>query len=251
MGSKYSTFLPSLDFQADPSTKTAALVSGCKHFRFLHCNRWTDYGETWWEESTRCPPPSLFFCGPIGKRRWPPWTLIVWYIFDFSANADWDLSWVGFILRIYVAFKNLSVISRLGSRRYPICEIQDRDRKSNPGPLFPLAKSLHTRSRFGFVETWWEAGTYCPLPSPCCRYSNKGVQWYSRARNKALLGHFFWTICQQRWLHLPFIGWYTSPMQLLNSEWRNLTEKRYPTSFNMFSSDRSAGNGGHPVLWLV
>ena len=30
----------------------------------------------------------FMFIGPIGKPRWPPWILICWGIFDFSAAAE-------------------------------------------------------------------------------------------------------------------------------------------------------------------
>ena len=46
-----------------------------RHFRLLLWNRWTACNETWQEERSKCPLPSLCFFGLIGKTRWPPWPI--------------------------------------------------------------------------------------------------------------------------------------------------------------------------------
>ena len=77
-------------FWADRKNKMAALASDLlRHFRLLLWNRWTELNETWtgskiWTSSTK-----FVFFGPIGKTRWPPWSLIGWDIFDlFSETAE-------------------------------------------------------------------------------------------------------------------------------------------------------------------
>ena len=57
------------------------------HFRLLLWNRLTEFNETWQEAWSQCPLPSLCFFRPIGKKRWPPWPLIGWDIFDFSSET--------------------------------------------------------------------------------------------------------------------------------------------------------------------
>ena len=118
----------------------AALASDwLRHFRLLLWNHWTEFNESWQEERSQRPLPSLCFSGrsekqdgrhglwlaetfltsslkplngiqwnltgskismsstkfvffgPIGKTRWPPWSLIGWDIFDFSSEtAEWN-----------------------------------------------------------------------------------------------------------------------------------------------------------------
>ena len=75
-------------FGADWTNKMAALASDwLRHFRLLFWNRWTELNKTWLEARSQCPRPSLCFFGPIGKTRWPPWSLIGWDIFDFSSET--------------------------------------------------------------------------------------------------------------------------------------------------------------------
>ena len=73
-------------FRADRKNKMAALTSDwLSHFRLLLWNRWTEFNETWQEARSQRPLPSFCLFGPIGKIRWPPWSLIGWDIFYFSS----------------------------------------------------------------------------------------------------------------------------------------------------------------------
>ena len=75
-------------FRADRKNKMAALASDwLRHFWLLFWNRWMESNETWQEARSQHPLPSLCFSGRIGKTRWPPWPLIGWDIFDFSAET--------------------------------------------------------------------------------------------------------------------------------------------------------------------
>ena len=67
-------------FRADWKNEMATLASDwLKHFGLLLWNGWTEFNETWEEARSHCPLPSFFF-GPIGKTRWPPWSLFGWDI---------------------------------------------------------------------------------------------------------------------------------------------------------------------------
>ena len=62
-------------FRADRKNKMAALASDwLRHVRLLLWNRRTACNETWQEEISQRPIPSLCF-GLIGKIRWPPWPI--------------------------------------------------------------------------------------------------------------------------------------------------------------------------------
>ena len=63
-------------FRTDRKNKMAVLASDwLRHFQLLLWNCWTEFNETWQEERYQFPLPSLFFLGPIGKTRWPPWPI--------------------------------------------------------------------------------------------------------------------------------------------------------------------------------
>ena len=63
----------------------AALASDrLRHFRLLLWNRLAEFNEIWQEARSQHPLHlCVFFSGPIGKTRWPPWPLIGWDIFNF------------------------------------------------------------------------------------------------------------------------------------------------------------------------
>ena len=85
--------LPRVCFWANRKNKMAVLASDwLRHFRLLLWNRWREFNEIWQEARSQRPLPSFFF-RPIGKTRWPPWSLISWDIFDFSSEtAEGDLT---------------------------------------------------------------------------------------------------------------------------------------------------------------
>ena len=58
-----------------------------RHFRLLLWNGWTEFNKTWQDARSRRPLQKLVFFGPIGKTRWPPWSLICWEIFNVSSET--------------------------------------------------------------------------------------------------------------------------------------------------------------------
>ena len=75
-------------FWADRKNKMAALASDwLRLFPLLLWNRWTEFNETWQEARSQRPLPSLCFSGRSEKKRWPPWPLIGWDIFDFFSET--------------------------------------------------------------------------------------------------------------------------------------------------------------------
>ena len=58
-----------------------------RHFRLVLLNCWTGFDETWQEARSQHPLPSLCFSGRSVKKRWPPWPMIDWDIFDFSSET--------------------------------------------------------------------------------------------------------------------------------------------------------------------
>ena len=76
-------------FWADQKNKMATPASDwLRHFRLLLWNCWTEFDETWQEARSQHPLSSLCFSGRSVKKRWPPWPLIGWDIFDFSSESD-------------------------------------------------------------------------------------------------------------------------------------------------------------------
>ena len=85
-GTKISKSFTKFVFSCRSEKKMAALASDrLRHFRLLW-NRWTEFKETLQEPRSQSPLQVCVFM-PIGKRRWPPWSLIGWDIFDFSSEA--------------------------------------------------------------------------------------------------------------------------------------------------------------------
>ena len=75
-------------FRADRKNKMAAPASDwLRYFRLLPWNRWTEFDETWQEARSPMSFTKYVFFGPIGKKRWPPWPMIGWDIFDFSSET--------------------------------------------------------------------------------------------------------------------------------------------------------------------
>ena len=103
------------------------------------------------------PSTKFVFFGPIGKTRWPPWSLIGWDIFDFSSEtAEW----------------NPTKLDRKQDLKalYQVCVFR-ADRKKKMAALASdwlrhfrlLLWNRSTESN----ETWQEARCQRPLPSLC------------------------------------------------------------------------------------
>ena len=97
------------------------------------------------------------FFGPIGKTRWPPWSLIGWHIFNFSSET---------------AERNSTKLDRKQDLNvlYQVCVFR-ADRKNK---MAALASDWLRHFRLllwnrwtEFNETWQEARSQCPLPSLC------------------------------------------------------------------------------------
>ena len=102
------------------------------------------------------PSTKFVFFGPIGKKRWPPWPLIGWNIFDFFSET---------------AERNSTKLDRKQDLNalYQVCVFQ-ADRKNKMAALasdwlkhFRLLWNRWTE----FNETWQEARSQRPLPSLC------------------------------------------------------------------------------------
>ena len=210
-------------FRADRKNKMAALASDwLRHFRLLRWKRWTEFNETWQEARSQRPLPSLCFFGPIGKTRWPPWPLIGWDIFDFSAeNAERNSTKLD-------RKQDLNVL-------YQVCVFR-ADRKNKMAALasdwlrdFRLLRWNHWTE---FNETWQEARSQRPLPSLC--FSGRSEKQDGRPG---------------LWLAETFS---TSPLKPLNGIQRNLTGSKISTSSTMFVfSGQSEKQDGRPGLWLA
>ena len=140
------------------------------------------------------------FFGPIGKIRWPPWSLIGWDIFDFFFET---------------AERNSTKLDRKQDLNvfYQVCVFW-ADRKNKM--VAPASDWLrHFRLLLWncwteFEETWQEARSQPPLPSLC--FSGRSVKKDGR---------------HGPWLAETFL---TSPLKLLNGIKRNLTGSKISTS---------------------
>ena len=115
------------------------------------------------------------FFGPIAKRRWPPWPLIGWDIFDFSSET---------------AVWNSTKLNRKQDLNYlyQVCVFY-ADRKNKMAALasdwLRHFRLLLWNGWTEFNETWQEARSQRPLPSLC----------------------FFGPIGKTRWHPWPLIRW--------------------------------------------
>ena len=127
------------------------------------------------------------FVGPIGKTRWPPWSLIGWDIFDFSSEtAEWN--W-----RKLDRKQDLNVL-------YQVCVFL-ADRKNK---IAALASDWLRHFRLllwnrwkEFNKTWLEARSQRPLPILC----------------------FFGPIRKTRWPPWLLIGWDIFDFSCETAEW--------------------------------
>ena len=140
------------------------------------------------------------FFGPIGKTRWPPWSLIDWDIFDFYPDIAERNS------KNFNKKQDLNVL-------FQVC-VTRADRKNKMAALasdwlkhFGL---LPWNCRTEFNETWQEARSQHPLPSLC---------FFGRSEKQ--------DGCPGLWLAETFS---TSPLKLLNGIQRNLTRSKISMS---------------------
>ena len=155
---RYQRLLPSLCFRADRKNKMAALAlwlaetfstSSLKPLNGIQRHL---TGSKISSSSTK-----FVFFGPIGKTRWPPWSLIGWDIFDFSSET---------------AERNSKKLDRKQDLNvlYQVCVFR-ADKKKQDAALFSdwlRHLRLLLRNRWTeFKETWQEARSQRLLPSLC------------------------------------------------------------------------------------
>ena len=190
----------------------------------------------------------ILFFGPVGKKRWPPWPLVGWDIFDFfSETAERNSTKLD-------GKEDLNVL-------YQVCVFW-ADRKNK---MAALASDWLRHFRLllwnrwtEFNETWQEARSQRLLPSLCfwADWKNKmaapASDWL---RHFQLLIWNRWTEFDEAWQearsqrplpilcfsgrsvkkdchHGPWLAetFFTSPLKLLNGIQRNLTGSKISTS---------------------
>ena len=163
-------------FRADPKNKMAVLASDwLRHFRLLLWNCLMEFNETWQEARSQHPLRSLCFWGRSEKKRWLPWPLIGWNIFDFSSKT---------------AEQNSTKLDRKQDLKvlYQVCVFSGRSEKQDGRPGLWLAETFSTS----------------PL-----KLLN-GIQWnltgsiISVSPTKCV---FCGSIRKTRWPPWPLIGW--------------------------------------------
>ena len=144
------------------------------------------------------------FFGPIGKTRWPPWSLIGWDIFDFSSET---------------AERNSTKLDRKQDLNvlYQVCVFR-ANRKNKMAALVSdwlrHFRLLLWNRWTEFKETWQEARSQHPLPSLC--FSGRSEKKDGRPG---------------LWFAETFS---TSPLKPLNGIQRNLTGSKISTSSTKF-----------------
>ena len=215
----------------------SSVVVNFSHFRLLLIIRWTDFNETLQEASPQRPLPSLGWVG---------------------------LGW----LRILRRFNVISVISRLGSGRYPISEIIVAIPGLEPRSPAPQAKRLTTTP------------PPLPLPSLCfsCRsevqdgrpglwlaetffdFFSPTAEWIlTKLGRKQVLNALYklCVFCADRKSKMAALAsdWLkhfsTSSLQRLNGFWRNLTGSKSSTSSTKFVFFVPIGNPRWPPCPLI
>ena len=128
------------------------------------------------------------FFGPIRKKRWPPWPLIGWDIFDFSSEtAEWNSTKLD-------RKQDLNVL-------YQVC-VYRADRKNKMAALasdWLRHFRLHLWNRWTeYNETWQEARSQHLLPSLCLsgRSVNKNVRlgWFLKKVADCTQVHDMWPL---------------------------------------------------------
>ena len=144
------------------------------------------------------------FFGPIGKTRWPPWPLIGWDIFEFSAETT---------------ERNSMKLDRKQDLNilYQVC-VFPADQKNKMAALasdrLRHFRLLLWNRWMEFNETWQEARSQGPLPSLC--FSGQSEKQDG---------------CPGLWLAETFS---TSPLKSMNGIQGNLTGSKISTSSTKF-----------------
>ena len=144
------------------------------------------------------------FFGPIGKTRWPPWPLIGWDIFDFSAET---------------AERNSTKLDRKQDLNYlyQVSVFRAYRKYKMVALAFDWLRHfrlLRWNCLTEFNETWQEARSKRPLPSLC--FSGRSEKQDGRPG---------------LWLAETFLA---SPLKPLNGIQRNLTGSMISTSSTKF-----------------
>ena len=151
------------------------------------------------ESKISTPFTKFVFFGPIEKKRWPPWPLIGWDVFDFSSET---------------AERNSTKLDRKQDLNalYQVCVFSGRSEKQDGRPGLWLAETfwlLLWNRLTEFNKTWQEARSQRPLPSLC--FSGRSEKQDGRPG---------------LWLAETFS---TSPLKRLNGIQRNLTGSKILT----------------------
>ena len=210
------------------------------------------------------------FFGPIGKTRWPPWSLIGWDIFDFSSEtAERNSTKLDRKQDLNILYK-VCVFGPMGKTRWPplpligwdifnfYSEPTERnstklDREQNFNVLYQVCvfcadqknkmatlasdwlrhfRLLLWNRWIEFNETWQETRSQHPLPSLC--FLGRSEKQDGRPG---------------LWLVETFL---TSPLKPLNGIQRNLTGSKISTSSTKFVFlGRWEKQDGRPCLWLA
>ena len=192
-----------------------------RHFRLLLWNRWTEFNKTWSKTSTSST--MFVFLGPIGKTRWPPWTL------------DW--------LRYHrLLFWN---------RWTEFNETWQEARPQRPLPSLCFSgRSEKQNSRPGF----WLPETFSTSPLKPLNRIQRNLTGSKTSTSSSKFVFFSGQSEKQDgrpglWLAETFS---TSLLKPLNGIQRNLTGSKTSTSSTKFVLwGRSEKQDGHPGLWLA
>ena len=128
-------------FQADRKNKTAALASDwLRHFRLLPLKPLNGIQRNLTGSKISTSSTKFVFFVSIGKKRWPPWPLIGWSIFDFSSET---------------AERNSMELDRKQDPNvlYQVCFLRT-DRKNKMAALANMSKSGKLYSGARYVALW-------------------------------------------------------------------------------------------------
>ena len=133
--------------------------------------------------------------GPIGKTRWPPWSLIGWDIIHFPSENRWK--------RIQ---RNLTG-SKISTSSTKCVFWMDRENK-----MAALAAPWNHWTEFN--ETCQEARSHLPLPS-LCFLADRKTKMAAIAEPSTMVAHF--TQARDMWHFGPLVFWTSVLIFLLPS----------------------------------
>ena len=146
------------------------------------------------------PSTKFVFFGPIGKTKWPPWSLIGWDIFDFSSET---------------AERNSAKL--------------DRNKLSMPSTTFVFFRQIGKKhnGRPGL----WLAETFSTFPLKPLKGIRRNLIG-SKISTPSTKFVFFRWIGKTKWPPRPMVSWYifTFPLKPLNRIQQNLTGSKISTS---------------------